>query len=87
MIFEKMIPEVKETLTEHEHRKILAKRIDEVTELLWRAHIGLNGSVRKSENVLDTYENVLFNINQAINLLPSIVRSLEEGKKSFDNKK
>lgn len=83
MIFEKMTPEVKESLTEAEHRKILAKRIDEVTELLWRAHIGLNGSALKSENVLDSYENVLFNFNKAISLLPSIAKSLEEGQKAF----
>lgn len=83
MTFEKMIPEVKETLTEAEHRKILAKRIEEASELLWRAHIGLNGNKFQTESALSSYENVLFNVNQAISLLPSIVRSLEEGQKAF----
>ena len=84
MTIEKVQFDVRETLTEGEHRKILAKRIEDVAHFLWEAHVGLVGNKFKEKLVVISYQEARVKTEEAMRFLAPIVKSLEEGEKAFD---
>lgn len=84
MTIEKVQLNVKETLTEAEHRKIIAKRIEDATHLLWEAHVGLVGNKFKEIPVLVSYQEARVKVEEVMRLLTPLVKSLEDGEKAFD---
>lgn len=87
MSIEKVQYSVKETVDEQEHRKILSKRMEDITQLLWETHVGLVGSKLKENPVLISYEQARVTVEAAMRLLTPLIKSLEEGEKVFDASK
>ncbi len=84
MNFEKAQFDVRETLTEGEHRKLLAKRIEDAAHFLWEAHVGLVGNNFKEKPVLISYQEARVKTEEAMRFLTPVVKSLEEGERAFD---
>jgi hypothetical protein len=84
MVFEKVQLNVREILTEAEHRKVISKRMEDATQLLWEAHIGLVGNKFKENPGLISYEEAREKTEAAMRLLAPLVKSLEDGEKTFD---
>lgn len=87
MTIEKVQHSVGEALNEQEHRKILSKRIENATQLLWEAHVGLIGNKFKENPVLISYEEAREKVETGMRLLAPLVKSLEEGERAFDASK
>lgn len=84
MTIEKAQFDVRETLTEGEHRKLLAKRIEDAAHFLWEAQNGLVGNKFKEKLVVISYQEARVKAEEAMRFLAPIVKSLEEGEKAFD---
>ena len=84
MTIEKAQFDVRETLTEAEHRKVISKRMEDATQLLYEAHIGLDGNKFRENPVLISYQEARVKTEEAMRFLAPIVKTLEEGEKAFD---
>ena len=87
MSIEKVQYSVRETLGEQEHRRIISKRIEDVSNLMYNTYSGLRGSSLLEKKDLISYEEAKGNIEEVIRLLTPLIKSLEEGERVFDASK
>lgn len=87
MSTEKVQYSVGEALSEQEHRKILSKRIEDVSNLMYNTYSGLRGYSLSEKKDLISYKEARVNIEEIIRALTPLIKSLEEGERVFDASK